>query len=188
MSPAPFGRIPTSFFAGEPGSDNWRRDQMMAGYQFEHSFNKDLTFRQNARYAHTNVTFSSFYGNGYSGYAQLARNAFVTRANAEQMNLDNQLEYKFSTGSMRHTALLGVDVKHYTLDDYQAFGAAWGRWRSRPSISSTRITQAEECSRGRRTRTASQAEPGRRLSAGRGQIRSLHAIAHGPARLDYARQ
>ena len=126
VSQATFGRIPTSFFAGEPGSDKWSRDQLMAGYQLEHSFNKDLTFRQNARYAHVNVTFSSYYGQGYSDMAnaQLARNAFVTRANAEQMNLDNQLEYKFSTGSMRHTALVGVDVKHYTLDDYQAFGPA----------------------------------------------------------------
>lgn len=125
VTSAPFGRIPTSFFAGEPGSDNWRRDQLMAGYQFEHSFNKDLTFRQNARYQHVNVTFSSYYGQDYFGNsanAQLGRNAFVTRANAEQMNLDNQLEYKFNTGSMRHTVLGGVDVKHYTLDDYQAFG------------------------------------------------------------------
>ncbi|MBX9828422.1 MAG: TonB-dependent siderophore receptor [Xanthobacteraceae bacterium] len=125
VTPAPFGRIPTSFFAGEPGSDKWSRNQLMVGYQFEHAFNKDLTFRQNARYAHVNIGFSSYYGQGYFGdpaNAQLARNAFYTRASAAQTTLDSQLEYKFNTGAVRHTALVGVDVKNYTLDDYQAFG------------------------------------------------------------------
>jgi iron complex outermembrane receptor protein len=125
VTPAPFGRIPTNFFAGEPGSDKWSRDQAMVGYEFEHAFNKDLTFRQNFRYAHVDVSFSSYYGQDYFGNpanAQLARNAFFTRANADQLTLDNQLEYRFNTGPVRHTALVGLDVKHYTLDDFQAFG------------------------------------------------------------------
>lgn len=129
VTPAPFGRIPTGFFAGEPGSDKWSRNQLMIGYEFEHKFNNDLTFRQNARYAHVNVGFSSYYGQDYFGNpanAQLARNAFYTRADAAQTTLDNQLEYKFNTGPVRHTALVGVDVKHYTIDDYQAFGFGLG--------------------------------------------------------------
>jgi iron complex outermembrane recepter protein len=126
---AAFGRIPTNFFAGEPGSDKWSRNQLMVGYQFEHAFNNDLTFRQNARHAHVNIGFSSHYGQDYFGdpaNAQLARNAFVTRASAAQTTVDSQLEYKFNTGPVRHTALVGVDVKHYTLDDYQAFGFLGG--------------------------------------------------------------
>lgn len=129
VTAAPFGRIPTSFFAGEPGSDKWRRDQAMVGYEFEHAFNKDLTFRQHFRYAHVDVFFSSYYGQDYFGNpanAQLARNAFFTRAEADQLTLDNQLEYRFNTGPVRHTALVGLDVKNYTLDDFQSFGFLFG--------------------------------------------------------------
>ena len=38
---------------------------------------------------------------------------------ANQGNLDSQLEYRFNTGILRHTALFDLDLKHYTIDDWQ---------------------------------------------------------------------
>jgi iron complex outermembrane receptor protein len=38
-----------------------------------------------------------------------------------QANLDSQLEYRFNTGVLQHTALFGLDLKHYKIDDRQEF-------------------------------------------------------------------
>lgn len=128
VTAAPFGKIATSTFVGEPGSDIWRRKQAMIGYQFERSINNAVTFRQNARYAYVDVDFSSYYGVGYinATTGDLARSGFYARDKAGQANLDNQLEGKFTTGPFSHTLLLGVDFKHYRLDDFQIFGAFGG--------------------------------------------------------------
>ena len=62
---APFGRIPTSLFASDPSVDTFTREQEMLGYQFEKNLTDDLTFRQNARFAHDDVKFQTLLGNGY---------------------------------------------------------------------------------------------------------------------------
>lgn len=130
VTAAPFGRISTSTYVGEPGSDAWRRTQAMTGYQFEHAINNTVTFRQNARYAYVDVYFPTYFSVGYLNQATgvLARGGFFATAKAGQANLDNQFEGKFNTGPFSHTVLVGLDVKHYHLDDYQAFGGG-------PSIS-----------------------------------------------------
>ena len=62
---APFGRIPTSLFASDPSVDTFKREQEMLGYQFERNLSDDGTFRQNARFAHVDVTLSTLFGLGY---------------------------------------------------------------------------------------------------------------------------
>jgi iron complex outermembrane receptor protein len=124
---APWGKIPTSRFVGDPSVDRFTREQEMVGYLFERNLSDSVTFRQNARLAHVDVTYSTLYGLGYAttaAAANLARGNFFTNGVANQANLDNQLEYRFATGPLQHTSLFGVDLKHYTIDDYQGFGAA----------------------------------------------------------------
>src|SRR5215207_8714747 len=125
---APFGRIPTRLFASDPSVDTFKREQEMLGYQFERNLSDDVTFRQNARFAHVDVTLSTLFGLGYvngdPATASLARGNFLTHGIANQGNLDSQLEYRFNTGILRHTALVGLDLKHYTIGDWQGFGAA----------------------------------------------------------------
>ncbi|MFH0297683.1 TonB-dependent siderophore receptor [Bradyrhizobium sp. 31Argb] len=124
---APFGRIPTQLFASDPSMDTFKREQEMLGYQFERNLSDSVTFRQNARFAHVDVTLATLYGLGYAttpAAANLARGNFVTRGIANQADLDSQLEYRFATGPLRHTMLFGLDLKHYSLDDWQGFGAA----------------------------------------------------------------
>ncbi|KRR00996.1 TonB-dependent siderophore receptor [Bradyrhizobium valentinum] len=125
---APFGRIPTRLFASDPSVDTFKREQEMLGYQFEKNLSDDVTFRQNARFAHVDVTLSTLFGLGYvngdPATALLARGNFLTHGIANQGNLDSQLEYRFNTGILRHTALFGLDLKHYQIDDWQGFGGA----------------------------------------------------------------
>jgi iron complex outermembrane receptor protein len=127
VTAAPFGRISTSLFTGEPGVDEFRRDQQMIGYQFETALSDSVTFRQNARFAHNSVSIKQIYGVGYAttpAAANLGRFAFWDSPDANQLNLDNQLEYKFKMGPMSHTALVGIDAKQYTIDDFGAFAGA----------------------------------------------------------------
>jgi iron complex outermembrane recepter protein len=125
---APFGRIPTRLFTSDPSVDTFKREQEMIGYQFERNLSDDVTFRQNARFAHVDVTLSTLFGLGYvngdPSTATLARGNFLTHGIANQGNLDSQLEYRFNTGILRHTALFGLDLKHYQIDDWQGFGGA----------------------------------------------------------------
>jgi len=63
---APFGRIPTKLFVGDPSVDSFKREQEMIGYQFERNVSDSVTFRQNARYAHVDLTYRGFIGNDYT--------------------------------------------------------------------------------------------------------------------------
>lgn len=121
---APFGRIRTSVFTGEPFSDTFSRKQEMIGYQFERNLNESLTFRQNARYAHVDVKLSTWLGAGYAGSsatANLNRFNFLAIDSADQATLDNQLEYRVLTGPLAHKVLFGVDLKYYNIADKQNF-------------------------------------------------------------------
>ncbi|QPF82166.1 TonB-dependent siderophore receptor [Bradyrhizobium genosp. L] len=122
---APFGRIPTSLFIGDPSADQFKREQETLGYQFEKNITSDLDFRQNARFGHVDVYYTGLYGLGWAttpSAGDIARGNFYARGVADQFNLDNQLEYRFATGALQHTALVGVDLKHYGIDDRQGFG------------------------------------------------------------------
>lgn len=123
VTSAPFGKIPTSFFVGDPSVDKFTREQEMLGYQFERNLTDDLTFRQNARFAHVDVTYRGYVGNGWTDVnaATMARYNWYAKNTANQADLDNQLEYRFGTGPVTHTMLFGVDLKGYQIDDYQAF-------------------------------------------------------------------
>jgi iron complex outermembrane receptor protein len=125
---APFGRIPTHLFASDPSVDSFTREQAMIGYQFEKNLTDDLTFRQNARFAHDDVKFQTLLGNGYVGGAPAT--AMLSRFNdfahdiSNQGNLDSSFEYRFATGPVLHKALFGVDLKSYEINDLQAFDFA----------------------------------------------------------------
>lgn len=125
VSPAPYGKISTSLFTSEPGIDQFRRDQQMIGYKFETALSDSVTFRQSARYAHVNVNITQVYGAGAAtATGDLPRWVFWDTPDANQLNLDNQLEYRFKTGPVSHTALVGIDAKQYTINDFGAFAAA----------------------------------------------------------------
>ena len=124
---APFGRIPTKLFTGDPAVDRFAREQHMVSYQFEKHILENATFRQNGRVARVDVDNAGVYGNGYAttpAAADLARYNFHSQSKATQLNMDNQFEYRFATGPFRHTALVGLDLRHYATDDRWGLGPA----------------------------------------------------------------
>jgi iron complex outermembrane recepter protein len=125
VTPAPFGFIKTSRFTGDPATDRLTRSQDMVGYEFEHRFDNDIKFRQNARHGTVTVNLFNRYGGGYvttPADANLSRFDFFTRGAAVQSDIDNQLVIPFRTGDVGHTVLAGFEYRRYQIDDYQAFG------------------------------------------------------------------
>jgi iron complex outermembrane recepter protein len=59
-------------------------------------------------------------GNGYSNLpaGDIARYNWYAKDTANQANLDNQVEYRFDTGPLKHTMLFGLDLRSYRIDDY----------------------------------------------------------------------
>lgn len=127
VTDAPFGRIPTNLFTGDPSADRYGRTQQMVSYQFEKHLSDNATFRQNGRAAHVEVNYTGMFGQGWAttpDAADIMRGNFLAASKAIQLNLDNQFEYRFATGPFQHTALIGLDLKHYAIDDRQGIGPA----------------------------------------------------------------
>lgn len=121
VTKAPFGRFPTRFATSKPHEgglyNGVKREQALAGYQFEKTLNETFTFRQNARYSHGENELFSIVGFGYAGEptatsARLARAGFAANPIADIFNVDSQVEARFDTGVFAHTALVGFDYKH----------------------------------------------------------------------------
>ncbi|AWB06945.1 TonB-dependent siderophore receptor (plasmid) [Azospirillum humicireducens] len=129
---APFGRIDRKANFTEPGIDTYRRRQASIGYEFEHRFDNDLIFRQNARYNYSKVHEVTVYPYGYGGFSATPTdpNNLLSRINFEHTTevnsvlIDNQLEGKLRTGPVEHTALAGIDYKYFAMDQVQASGSA----------------------------------------------------------------
>jgi len=109
VNTTPFGRIPTSFYAGEPNFDQTKREYGSVGYLAEHRFNNVWTVRQNLRYSDNDTYTQLVYPSGAGTPDAMQRNAFWTAETLRSFQVDNQAEAKFSTGLFQHTMLFGVD-------------------------------------------------------------------------------
>ncbi len=123
---AAFGKIPTSLFASDPQIDTFQRNQALIGYEAEHRFNENVAVRQKLRYADLKIYYNTLQGLGLASptSSSLLRGNFQTEPHSTQFALDNELEARFHTGPVAHTALLGLDYKRYTLTDTQGFAGA----------------------------------------------------------------
>ena len=129
--PTKFGKIdPKSNFT-EPSIDSYDREQAAIGYELEHTFDNDWTFRQNARYGHSDVSEQSLYAFGYTGFLDqpapgandnLQRINFKHDTVVDNVLIDNQLEGVVNTGAIEHTLLFGAEYKFYNIDQVQATG------------------------------------------------------------------
>ena len=105
----PLGRIPTSFYSGEPNFDKTSREYGSVGYLAEHRFDNVWTVRQNLRYSDNDTYTQLVYPSGVGTPAAIQRSAFWTAEKLRSFQVDNQAEAKFSTGLFQHTMLFGVD-------------------------------------------------------------------------------
>lgn len=110
------GQIPVSRFVGDPDYDNIKREQVFAGYQLEHKFNDNVSFKQSARYSYLDYKVDTVgYGLGYvtGSNTTINRLPFADYRQTDVVTIDNQLQTKFQTGALSHTALFGLDYYYY---------------------------------------------------------------------------
>jgi len=106
---SPFGKLPSSFFGGDPNWNHFERRQAAIGYQFEHRFDETWTVRQNFRYQHLDTVFQAISGRSLTGGRTLTRAAANSIEHADTVALDNQVQARFTTAGVEHTLLAGLD-------------------------------------------------------------------------------
>lgn len=118
---SPYGKVPMDRFVGEPNFDFEEVESTSLGYEFSHEFNDTWTVRQNVRWSdydnQENYLARSF-GASSTGLitgpdgvpnASINRDWQIRHAYGSHLALDNQLQARFDTGPISHTALFGVD-------------------------------------------------------------------------------
>ncbi len=119
------GPLPTSRFIGEPG-DGYDTERKTFGWLFEHRFNDQWTFRQNARFARTFNDSHYHYGDFFSlpggwgldpvGQRLLGRVNDKSLTWTRMAGIDNHVEGHFDTGPVRHTMLIGAEYSRQRQD------------------------------------------------------------------------
>jgi iron complex outermembrane receptor protein len=123
--PNPNGTLPMSTFLGDPNDNSYTRSQFWAGYQFEHRFSDAITFHQNLRYASVDTNLAAVIASSLqANQAVVNRIAYSVPESAYNWTLDNNALFKFSTGPLKHNALVGFDYVYSAGSTKQGIGAA----------------------------------------------------------------
>lgn len=103
--------IPFDRILGEPDDVNIR-EQYITGYRLEHQFSENWQLRNVFRYISTDRTTRAFQNRGdlNEGTGDLARDVTDQIGVFDSYALQTNLVGEFSTGSIEHTLLLGVDL------------------------------------------------------------------------------
>jgi iron complex outermembrane recepter protein len=116
----PLGQIDRDTYFGNSGANEFNRNFYALGYEFSHDFNETWSVRQNVRYSRssqdmflvlTNPAFI-YQSDGHT----LNRVSAASDDEISSFNVDNQVEARFDTGSLQHTALFGFDYLRSTSD------------------------------------------------------------------------
>lgn len=117
-------RISPRFFDGEPGNDDYSRTQRLYGYQFEHRFNPDWSFRQHYRHLDSDVELRQIYGYGWASERELNRYYTGGDESLHAQAVDNQVQGRFATGRLKHTLTVGLDYQNRDNAGYWESGLA----------------------------------------------------------------
>lgn len=103
----------TNIEHGDPAYADLDLYQKRIGYEFEHRFSEDVTFRQNLRgsWIKTDMKYVSVTGISPDGLSAI-RTADRLVDRADTFIVDNQLEWKADTGPLEHTILGGIDYAY----------------------------------------------------------------------------
>nr|WP_249157962.1 TonB-dependent siderophore receptor [Bradyrhizobium jicamae] len=120
---SPSSGIVSNIYPGSPSYNTFDQEQGRVGYLFEHRFDSGITFRQKMRYTDLDSTMRYVGIASVDPATQLAsRYTGYVHDLLQSVGLDNQLEAKFATGPVQHTALVGYDYTWSKYKDMMGFG------------------------------------------------------------------
>ena len=106
----PNGKIERSFFTGEPGYDDFERDQWSVGSLFEWRIDETYTVRNTLRYSSIEFAGKTAFGGGLQDDMRtLSRFGFGNSLDLKVFTMDTNASAVFRTGSVEHSVLVGVD-------------------------------------------------------------------------------
>ncbi|RRH92902.1 TonB-dependent siderophore receptor [Mesorhizobium tamadayense] len=107
----------SNVYEGDPAWNDFSQDQGRIGYEFEHRFNDWLTVRQNLRYnaVDSDIEYSGHYSLGAEQPLQRYWGHYTEKM--KNFVVDNMALLEFDTGTVRHTAVGGID---YAWSGYDA--------------------------------------------------------------------
>lgn len=117
----PNGKIKRDLFIGEPGVNQYNREQYVLGYEVSHRLNDTWTLKQNARYAEVDDRYTAplhgyrFVANPATGVQDqryLQRFGVDWAQNNKVFGVDNIAQAEFDTGALSHTMIFGLDYYH----------------------------------------------------------------------------
>ncbi|MGC6386885.1 TonB-dependent siderophore receptor [Ewingella sp. S1.OA.A_B6] len=105
----PGGKI-TDTLLGDHSYNHFRQEQFTVGYELSHQFNDTFQLRQNVRYGQTDTILNNLLpGSVNFDAGTVSRNAIRFDEHMNAFNIDNQLQADFSTASVTHRLLTGLD-------------------------------------------------------------------------------
>lgn len=114
-------RISRSFFNGQPGYNDFWRNQAVLGADFAHRFNDSVLWRQKLLFTDVRDRWKGFYlrafardAEGVIDYGRATRTKLDWAQHNSVLSLDNHLEVKASTGPVSHTLLGGLDYRRFS--------------------------------------------------------------------------
>lgn len=113
LVPGKFGYIPRSRYLGDPSLNTTVTRDAAFEYQFSHKFNKIFAFQQTFRYEKSDTNYKYLYlrGNLHSDGETMTRVAWDGQGGRRTVGLDNRLIGHISTGSVKHTFVVGMDFR-----------------------------------------------------------------------------
>ncbi|WP_333983378.1 TonB-dependent siderophore receptor [Ectopseudomonas khazarica] len=124
----PAGKVDYNKNLGDPDWEFYDKTFYALGYAFEHRLDDIWQFRQNLRYSKLELDNQIITAGGWSGAVSddgsVSRGANVYDENISHFAVDNNFQADFSTGTLDHTLLLGLDYLRVNTDYRWLYGSA----------------------------------------------------------------
>jgi iron complex outermembrane receptor protein len=130
-------KIGPSFETGDPGFDQFKKQETSVGYSFEHQFDSIWQVKQNVRYSYDQI-YIQHVGDGSvstNGGTAINRAPYINSGTLGTFAIDNQAIATFNTGFLKHQVVLGVDYQNYQYD--HQFLEGYNNGASLPALSLT---------------------------------------------------
>ena len=108
----------TDLESGDRRGGDFVQKQGRVGYEFEHRFDETVTVRQKFRYAHIDADVKYVQIDGIADDGLTAnRSAWRITDDLDSVTVDNQAQFDFDTGPVKHTVLGGLDYSWVNVTD-----------------------------------------------------------------------
>jgi iron complex outermembrane receptor protein len=106
------GALDHDFNVGDPSYESYEREQYGVGYDFDHFINDTISISSTTRYSAMDLDFQGIQMTGaLTAGGNLPRQATKSIENVDGISSDNNAQFEFTTGALKHTTLVGVDFQ-----------------------------------------------------------------------------